>query len=106
MILLAALAMASAAHAAEPAPDGRALFVEKCAMCHRDGGMGTALMARRVDPRRARLEDRDDLQAGFVVKAVRGGIGNMPRIGRAEVSTAQLSAIAAYLAAGQVKAAP
>jgi mono/diheme cytochrome c family protein len=46
----------------------------------------------------AQLEARDDLTVDFVAAAVRGGIGNMPRIGRGEVSDAQLTQIAAYLA--------
>jgi mono/diheme cytochrome c family protein len=75
-----------------------ALFVEKCSMCHRQMGMGTVILARRMDPKLAQLEARDDLTTDFVAAAVRGGIGNMPRIGRGEVSDAQLTRITAYLA--------
>ena len=35
-------------------PD-EALFVEKCGMCHRQMGMGTVLLARRMAPALARL---------------------------------------------------
>ncbi len=74
-------------------------------MCHRERGMGTGLLARRMNPSIAELENRTDLQPAYVVRAARGGIGNMPRISRAEVSDPQLSAIAAYLAK-TAKAAP
>lgn len=74
-----------------------ALFVEKCAMCHRLMGMGTVILARRIDPKRAMLETRNDLTADFIKSAARQGIGNMPRISRGEVSDAQLVRITAYL---------
>jgi len=81
-------------------PD-EALFVEKCGMCHRQMGMGTVLLARRMVPALARLEARDDLTTEYVTQAARQGLGNMPRIARGEVSDAQLARIAAYLAKGK-----
>jgi cytochrome c5 len=75
-----------------------ALFVEKCGMCHREMGMGTVILARRMDPAKAMLEKRTDLPADLVVSAARNGIGNMPRISRGEVSDAQLKVISEYLA--------
>jgi cytochrome c553 len=77
------------------------LYVEKCAMCHRQMGMGTVLLARRMDPKIAMLEQRNDLTRDYVVSAARNGIGNMPRIPRGEVSDQQLAVIAAYLAKGR-----
>lgn len=77
-----------------------ALFVEKCSMCHRQMGMGTVILARRMPPEQAMLETRKDLTIDLVNAAVRQGIGNMPRIGRGEVSDAQLRQISAYLAKG------
>jgi mono/diheme cytochrome c family protein len=77
---------------------GEHLFVEKCGMCHRQMGMGTVILARRMDPKVAMLEARSDLSADMVMSAARMGIGNMPRISRGEVSDAQLAQIAAYLA--------
>jgi mono/diheme cytochrome c family protein len=74
-----------------------ALFVEKCGMCHRQMGMGTVILARRMDPTKAMLEKRDNLTKAYVVAAVRNGIGNMPRISRGEVSDPQLEVIAQYL---------
>jgi cytochrome c5 len=79
-----------------------ALFVEKCGMCHREMGMGTVILARRMEPARAMLEKRTDLSAELITAAARNGIGNMPRIARGEVSDAQLKIISDYL----VKRAP
>lgn len=82
--------------------DGEALYVEKCSMCHRRMGMGTVLLARRLPPDQAELEDRNNLTPQYITLAARQGIGNMPRISRAEVSDEQLAQIAAHLvAAGQ-----
>ncbi|HKJ74980.1 MAG TPA: cytochrome c [Alphaproteobacteria bacterium] len=75
--------------------DGKALFHEKCAMCHEPNGMGTALLARRTKP--AELTKRTDLTKDFVIQVARTGLGNMPAISRGEVSDPQLEAIAAYL---------
>lgn len=74
------------------------LFVRKCAMCHRNFGMGTVLLSRRIDPAKVWLERRDDLTEDYVIAAARGGIGNMPRITRGDVDDDDLKAIAAYLA--------
>jgi mono/diheme cytochrome c family protein len=74
-----------------------ALFVEKCGMCHRQMGMGTVILARRMDPAKAMLEKRGDLTEAFVTASVRNGVGNMPRISRGEVSDPQLKVIAEYL---------
>jgi mono/diheme cytochrome c family protein len=75
-----------------------ALFVEKCSVCHRQMGMGTVILARRMDPAVAMLEARRDMPEAFIVQVTRAGIGNMPRISRGEVSDAQLAVIARYLA--------
>ena len=78
-----------------------ALFVEKCAMCHRQMGMGTVLLSRRLPANSTMLEQRTDLTPEYITSAARMGIGNMPRIPRGEVSDAQLDTIAAYLAKGK-----
>lgn len=80
------------------ASGGEALYVEKCIMCHGPNGMGTGLLARRMDV--SLLEARDDLTKDYVIAAARQGIGNMPAIPRSEVSDAQIEQIANYLAAG------
>jgi mono/diheme cytochrome c family protein len=94
-----AAALAATAGRADPAPlEGKALFHEKCQMCHGPNGMGTGLLARRVQP--AELARRTNLTADQVISLARLGVGNMPAISRGEVSDAQLKAIAAYLATG------
>ena len=75
----------------------RALYEEKCGMCHQANGMGTTLLARRFDADQALLENRRDLQPEFVRTAVRNGFNNMFPISRGEVSDAQLESIVAYL---------
>jgi mono/diheme cytochrome c family protein len=85
------------------AAGGEALYLVHCSSCHGPNGMGTGLLARRVQP--ALLEARDNLPAAYVVLAARQGIGNMPPIPRGEVSDAELQAIGEYLAAGPHEAA-
>lgn len=74
------------------------LYVEKCSMCHRDFGMGTTLLARRLPPDQAKLEARENLTADYVIMAARQGVGNMPPISRGEVSDQDMATIAAYIA--------
>ena len=80
------------------ASGGEALYLVHCMHCHGPNGMGTGLLARRVEP--ALLEARDNLPAQYVIVAARQGIGNMPAISRGEVSDDELRQIADYLAAG------
>jgi mono/diheme cytochrome c family protein len=94
LAIASVLFLASVANA--QTPDGKALYQEKCVMCHDKTGMGTGILSRRVKV--AELLLRDDLNAEFVATAARAGIGNMPAIPRGEVSDAQLKAIASYLA--------
>jgi len=74
-----------------------AVFGEKCGMCHRAGGMGTTLLARRFPAEQAILENRRDLEPAFVEAVVRGGLGVMYPLSRGEVSDAQLVVIQQYL---------
>jgi mono/diheme cytochrome c family protein len=97
LLIATALSLAaSAALAQGPAPEGKALFHEKCAMCHGPGGMGTGVLARRVQP--AELEQRTNLAADYVFQYARRGFGNMPPITPGEANDAQLRAIGQYLA--------
>lgn len=77
--------------------DDEALYVEKCSMCHRRMGMGTVLLGRRLPADQAELEDRERLTVQYITLAARQGIGNMPRIPRAEVSDEEMERIANYL---------
>jgi mono/diheme cytochrome c family protein len=100
LLLIGIASLASiAVQAAEP--EGKQLFQQKCAMCHGPVGMGTGLLARRMKPEVAQLEQRDDLSAAYVEKAARIGVLNMPPITRGDVSDTQLASIARYLSKGK-----
>ena len=111
LLLAAGTAVAQAPPAPKPttlasrpgATGGEALYVEHCIHCHGPNGMGTGLLARRIQP--PLLEARDNLPAAYVIAAARNGIGNMPAIPRGEVSDEELRQIAEYLAAGPHEAA-
>ena len=93
--------MVGVAQAADPAV-GKALFTNRCGMCHQTNGMGVGLLSRRPgDASKGLLESRMDLSAAVVKVVVRNGIINMPRISRAEVSDPELKAIADYLSRGK-----
>ena len=92
---------ASAEDAAPPVATGEALFVEKCGLCHLEGGFGTRVLGRRVPEGQALLQDRKALPAAFTSTVIRQGIGSMPQIRESELSDAQVAAIAAYLEAGK-----
>ncbi|MGZ8281682.1 MAG: c-type cytochrome [Allosphingosinicella sp.] len=77
--------------------DGERMFQRRCGVCHLEGGMGTMVLARRVPPDQAKLQDRRDLNPEMVVATVRNGMGAMPRMTRVDVTDAELNAIAAYL---------
>jgi mono/diheme cytochrome c family protein len=98
LVAIAALLAAGSAAAQPATPDGKALFHARCGMCHEAGGMGTGLLARRVQP--ALLEQRTNLNAQYVFQYARRGLGNMPPIAPGDVSDPELKAIAAYLAPG------
>jgi mono/diheme cytochrome c family protein len=101
VIALLAPCLAAIAQAAQP-PDGKALFANRCGMCHQTIGMGVSILARRPnDASKGFLEDRKDLSAAFVRTAVRSGIANMPRMSRGEVSDPELTLIANYLSQGR-----
>lgn len=100
-VLLALVAGALTAPVGANDLDGKTLFKQKCAMCHDAAGMGTGLLSRRVDPKVAQLEQREDLSAAFVVAAARVGILNMPNITRGDVSDPEMQAIALYLSRGK-----
>jgi len=97
LVIAAALVLGSSVAVADgPPPDGRALYREKCVMCHDKTGMGTGLLSRRMQV--AELLLRSDLNADFIVSVARAGVGNMPAIPRGEVSDRDLKAIADFLA--------
>lgn len=76
---------------------GKALFQGQCGGCHLDRGFGTRVLSRRVPEGQAMLEARKDLSSAYVSTVVRHGIGSMPQFRKAELSDADLNAIATYL---------
>lgn len=87
---------------------GRAIFEQQCAACHAagpgdDGARmlpGTATLAMRYDGRLpGALELRTDLGVEAVSYFVRNGAGAMPPFRKAELSDADIAAIAGYLKA-------
>jgi cytochrome c5 len=95
-LIIVAIALGASVAQADTPPDGKALYKEKCIMCHDKTGMGTGLLSRRMKV--AELLQRSDLNADAIVAAVRAGIGNMPPLPRGEVSDRDLEAIADFLA--------
>lgn len=101
--LLAAAIAAPSALAEDAAPtagSSESLFLEKCGLCHLEGGFGTRVLQRRVPAGQALLQDRNSLPAAYTSAVVRRGIGSMPQIREAELTDAQLAAIALYLETG------
>lgn len=76
---------------------GRAVFVHRCAMCHREGQTGTFVLARRLGADKALLEKRTDLTGPYIRQVVRWGLMNMPRLSRVELPDADMDALVAYL---------
>lgn len=94
--LTGALAAAATAET-QTAAEGREIYLARCGGCHLEGGFGTRVLERRVAEGQAVLERRDVLPAALVVSAVRLGVGSMPQMRPAELSDAELAAIARYL---------
>lgn len=90
-----------ASRPAAAASPGQTAFRARCGGCHLDRGFGTRVLSRRVDPKVAQLEQRDDLTRDYVRTVVRNGLNAMPPLRKAELGDAELNAIAAYLAKGK-----
>jgi mono/diheme cytochrome c family protein len=108
LLLLSVLPLAAlgAQTPAQLAARGQQAFAHRCGMCHREGGTGTFILARRLGADKSLLEKRTDLQPLYLRTVVRWGIGNMPRISRVELPESDLEAVTAYLTAPKGPAAP
>lgn len=110
-VLVAAL-LVPTLDAAAAAPDaatlarGKAAFTHRCSMCHREGGTGTFILARRLGASKSLLEQRTDLDPTYVKTVVRWGLVNMPRISRVELPEPDMDALVAYLTAPKAPATP
>lgn len=99
-LIVGAASPVSGADAADPRIErGRAAFVHRCGMCHREGGTGTFILARRLGKAQSLLEQRTNLQPDYLRYVVRWGLVNMPRISRVELPDPDLDAVVAYLTA-------
>ena len=108
-VLAAAASLSVAAQPEDPQiAHGRQVFERQCAPCHGQGPgddrsemlPGTAALAEKYDGTRpAALELRDDLPAPVLGMFVRRGVGAMPPFRPSELSDADISAMAAYIAA-------
>jgi mono/diheme cytochrome c family protein len=101
---IACLGILLAGCASVEAADGKDLFAHKCGICHREGGAGTFMLARRLGESKALLETRQDLSADLVRQVVRHGIVSMPRFSRVELTDSELAAVVAYLTGPKVSA--
>jgi mono/diheme cytochrome c family protein len=112
LLVLAAALLAPTLDAVAAAPDatqlarGKAVFTHRCSMCHREGGTGTFILARRLGAAKSLLEQRTDLEPTYVKTVVRWGLVNMPRISRVELPEPDMDALVAYLTAPKAPATP
>jgi len=97
-VAVASIGFATGASAADPA--GRPVFQKWCAPCHAPGPNHPGTVALEVlydHTRPGALEQRTDLTAGVVRKAVRQGAFSMPFFRKTELSDVDLDALVAYL---------
>ena len=85
---------------------GQQVFAHRCGMCHREGGTGTFVLARRLGAAQSLLEQRTDLQPEYIRYVVRWGLMNMPRLSRVEVPDSDMTQLIAYLTRPRPAATP
>ncbi|MCW3834440.1 c-type cytochrome [Sphingomonas canadensis] len=78
--------------------EGERLYGRECAFCHAGRNTGTIMLGRRMEPDKAELHKRTDLDADYVKTVARKGLVNMPPFSRVEVTDEELDKIAAWLA--------
>ena len=104
--LMAAPAFAAqpaAAQPAVPAASGESVYKHWCVHCHSAGrgNPGTdSLKVKYKDAIPAVLLDRTDMTPEFVRVAVRQGVLSMPPFRKTEITDAELTALAAWVASG------
>jgi mono/diheme cytochrome c family protein len=98
--VVAALLDAAAAHAADAAPSGKAVYDHWCAPCHAPGPghPGTqSLQVKYGGKTPAVLIERKDLTPQAISTFVRTGVLSMPPFRKTEVTDADLAALARYV---------
>lgn len=80
------------------ANEGERIYGQECAMCHVGRNTGTIMLGRRMDPAKAELHKRTDLDADYVKAVVRNGLVNMPPFSKVEISDQELDKVATWLA--------
>ena len=88
--------------------DAAAIYSTRCGYCHFAFGMGTNLLTKQQmqagnPPAMGLLTNRTDLEAAYVALVVRNGKNAMPSQTRVDITDAELTAVAAYLAKGSAK---
>jgi mono/diheme cytochrome c family protein len=96
LILLLAPATRPSAQQTRPSA-AEDLFNTHCGICHSQMGPGTIMLGRRLGWDHALLNERQDLDAGYIKQIVRNGIGGMPPQTRVDLPNADLDSVAAYL---------
>ena len=84
-------------------PPGKAIFDDKCAVCHAagPGHPGTQRLAQVRGADRAVLELRTDLEPGYIRTVVRKGLVEMPPWRVVEIDDAALTQLIQYLTHGR-----
>ena len=99
-LLILGVALASGAHAAPDAQNGKAVFEKWCAPCHAPNPKlaGTSALQTKYDGKvPAALEARTDLSPEIVATFVRNGVAWMAPFRKTEISDAELADLGAYL---------
>lgn len=104
--ILARPAIALNAPAPAAAATGAKIFGKWCSDCHSTAsGPGSMALQRQyqgsVSPI---LEQRSDLNPGYVVQVVRHGMSFMPSFRKTEISDAELADVAAYVTTAHTRA--
>ena len=81
------------------------IFDRWCGDCHGPMGPGSMALERKYGGKRpAVLQERSDLRPDYVKLVVRRGMSFMPSFRKTEISDAELTLLAAYLAPSQERA--
>jgi len=95
---LSGQALAQPGAASAQIESGGRVYQQWCAGCHNERGFATVLLERLYNGAEpAVLDQRRDLNSGFVGYVVRNGISFMPFFRKTEITNADLAELSAYL---------